>query len=362
MDRMGLSEADFQLAVAGMRLAHDVDVEVRALDMDGGILGALAFAADAQVEGDADAVSNHSLSATLYDPSRLISAIGMDCQVEVVYRFEVAALGRWVERVVFSGPVTRPPNRDDALVSVECQDRSAIATRGVPPKTYPAGRAVATIRQIMSEKCGQTRFRGFNEGNTERLEDPVTVGWEEEIAPWVQCQEIARSLDKQLLFDGQVCWLRDYPELAAPAMDLTDYVTGRQPYEATGDLYNRFKVVGKRPKDHTEILTLPRSHQASPQSLAVGGVPQFFTIEETNSKLNTLAKVRTRARRLRDRYDDALREQWGYDVVPVPHLHPLDVLQVGPDVFRLRRWSLPLPITTSAGDMSIGYNKPLGGR
>lgn len=355
MHRMGLNGAGFRAYLQTLRSPHDVRVDVDVYNLNSRrLLGQVELLGDAQVNMDADADAMFSFAPILLDRDRLIGRVGMDRQIQVTYRVRVPSLQTWASRVVFAGPAVLPPSRDGDEVTVSCQDRAAIALRGVRPQTYPRGDAISTIRRILSEKCGETRFSFASPKRRPRLEDPVTVGWREELSPWRQCQKIAHAIDMQLYYDGPVCTLRAHP--AGVVDDLTGLVVRRVPSGPPDEIINRVKVVGKRPKDHTVVRDLPPRHDFSPQSLKVGGEPQFFTWTEENDKISTREAAAQRANRLLNRYESALAETRGFDIVPSAHYDPLDVVRTDNDRFRVRRWSLPV---TASGEMTLGYNAPI---
>lgn len=358
MDSLGLS-GDLGAYFDALRGPHEPLVEFRVLDLAGNYLGTVDHNKDeaGQVNGDASSDIPLSLTgATVLDVDGFFDGPGMNRQVQVRYTVPVPALGRSVACDVFTGPVIRPPGRDGELVSLECQSGEAIAARATSPKTYPAANAVATLQKILTEKCGQTRFAFPS--LPDRLDDPVDVGREDELRPLVQCRAIARSLDLHLFRDGGGVWrLRTYP--TAPVLDLAGLVVSRQPAEPLSEIVNQWRVVGKVPKDHTVVVSLPVSHDYSPESLAVNGVRDVgvFEVVEENTKLSTRAKARARANRLRTQGIAQLVERTILNIVPVPNLHLHDPLRDGNDVHTLRTFSLPLG---PSGEMTVGYDAPLG--
>lgn len=360
MDNMGLSSRELDAYFDTLRSSHDVRVEFRVLDSDSKYLGTVDAIEPGQITGDAsDDIPLSLTGVTLLDVDGYLDGPGMDRIIQVRYSVEVPALDRWVPCSVFTGPVIRPPGRGlDDKVSVECQSMEAIAARPTSPKTYPASNAVGTIQQILSEKCGQTRFAFPN--LRDRLEDRVSVGRDDNLRPLTQCRAIARSLDRHLFCDGGGVWrLREYP--SHPVADLTGIVIAREPADPPSEIVNQWRVIGRRPKDHTVVIALPKSHPFSPESLEIGGVRSTGVFEqaETNSKLNTKAKVVRRANRLYRQGTAALVERTNYDVVPVPNLQLHDPLRFSPDTHTLTRFSLPLG---SSGQMTVGYDMPLGRR
>lgn len=356
---MGLSSAELDVYFATLGGSHDIGVQFRVLDLDGNYLGTVDAAEPGQVNGDTHSDVPLSLTGvTLLDFDGLLDGAGMNRMIQVVYSVDVPALGRTVDCAVFTGPVTQPPGRNGDEVTIEAQSMESVAARPTSAKTYPAGNAVGTIQQILSEKCGQSRFAFPN--LSDKLSDRVQVGAADQLRPLVQCRAIARSLDRHLFCDGGGVWrLREYP--THPVADLTGMVTAREPADPPTAIVNQWRVVGKTPKTMTVVIALPVSHPFSPESLAVGGVRSTGVFEqaETNSKLNTRARVTQRANRLYNQGTAALVERTVYDIVPVPNLQLHDPIRFSPDVHTLTRFSLPLG---SSGQMTVGYDKPLGTR
>lgn len=355
---MGLSSSELDAYFDTLRASHDVRVEFRVLDSDSKYLGTVDAIEPGQITGDASADVPLSLTGvTLLDVDGYLDGPGMDRIIQVRYSVEVPALDRWVSCSVFTGPVIRPPGRGpDDEVSIECQSMEAVAARATSPKTYPPGNAVKTIQQILSEKCGQIRFAFPN--LRDKLEDRVQVGRDENLRPLVQCRAIARSLDRHLFCDGGGVWrLRDYP--SHPVADLSDLVVSREPSDPPSQIVNQWRVIGKRPKDQTVVIALPKSHPFSPESLQIGGVRNTGVFEqaETNSKLNTKTKVIRRANRLYNQGVAALVERTNYDIVPVPNLQLHDPVRFDPDMHTLTHFSLPLG---STGQMAVGYDRRYG--
>lgn len=359
MDSLGLTSDQLATYFDTLRSSHDVSTVFRVLDANSKYLGTVEAAEAGQIDGDASADIPLTLSGvTLLDPDGYLDAPGMNRIIQVRYSVAVPDLGVTVDCPVFTGPVTRPPGRDHDEVTVEAQSMETVAARPTSPKTYPAANAVATIKQILSEKCGQSRFAFPS--LKDKLEDRVQVGREDQLLPLVQCQEIARSLDRQLFCDGGGVWqLRDYPE--RPVLDLDGLVVRRQPAEPPSTIVNQWRVVGKRPKTMTVVVALPDANPFSPDSLAIGGVRStgVFEQSEQNNRLNTPAKVRQRANRLRSRGAAALVERTNLDIVPVPNLHLYDPLSDGSDVHTLRTFTLPLG---ASGEMTVGYSTVVGRR
>lgn len=357
-DNFGLSESELPAYRAALKRPHDIRTEYRIMDLNSGAyLGSLSAApGSGELNVDADGDSTHSMNVTLVDRDGLLDGPGMNRKVQVRYLVRVAELGRYVVGSVFTGPVIKPPTRFRSEVTLDCADPSAIGLRGVPADTITVGNAVEAIKTILRDKCGFTEFRF--PASSVRLDEPVNVGRDDELLPWIQCQSIARAaLDKQLLIDGDgTPVLRDFPVDPDPGMTLDGLIISEGTREPPQEFFNEFRVIGKNPRDQV-VLALPETHEFSRESLAVNGVPQRFTYEETDSKLNTKAKVARRAERVRAQRTAALAERRTYEVSPVPNFWPLDVVPAGNERVTLRRWTMPLG---SGGSMSIGFDQPVG--
>ena len=314
---------------------------------DGKFLGTCPVL-EGQVDVDAHEPVARKCGPTLLDVDGFFDGPSMNLQVQIRYSVD------GYELPVFTGPVVRPPTREGERVTLECQDRAAIGMRGVPPDQFAGNQGgIGLIKKILTKKCGETEFAGFGRAG-DLTEDPVTVGWEDNLRPWVQSLKLANAEDRHLFYTAAgACTLRRYPD--DPAVDLEPLVTSEGPVEPPSEVVNRVKVVGKRPADHTAVEVL-RNHPLSPSSLNVGGVNQYFTVEESDDKLDTAKKANARAKRLLRQHRNRMDETQTFNMVPFPGLDPFDRLDFGRLTVTALRWSFPL---TSSGEMSFGLTRPL---
>lgn len=358
---VGFSAAETDAFYAALLRPHDPRVVATVETVNRAFVGECKVLAG-QVDGRSEDNQPERVAAlTLYDPDGIFDGPSMNLQVRLDYEVPVSSLGKVASVPLYTGVVVRPPTRNGAEVALETQDRSTLLMRGRPKKSYPADQLTAlTIRYILTD-CGETRFDRLPSATTitDRNEDPVNIGEEDDLRPLVQINALAASLDRHFYYDAEgYPRLEQFPDGAG--LDLSDFVTSQGDVEPPGELVNRVKVIGKRPADHTVVRTLDdvqRGHPLGPSALAVNGVAQNFTVEETNSKLDTKGKVTARADRLIRQYANQLRESHTFNLVPVPTLDLFDVVDLGTASHVVRSFSFPL---TAAGDMTLGYRTPLG--
>lgn len=386
-----LTDAEITAYYRALRRPHDAEVVVQVMTVDFGFLGEVK-AVGGQVDGTAEESVVRKCGLTVLDPEGYFDGPSMDLMVQVIYRVQVPDLRTQTvvgpgggedilpvtipftlgpdpgavstvgvsvpaEVPVFTGPIVRPPTRNGDEVTLECQDRAAIAMRGRSPKQWSGRPKVTDVIQNILKECGETRFAGF-EGINAKIEDPVNIGWDEKILPWTQAQKLANSIDRHLFYTAAgVCKLRTFPETTTPLRNLTKHVTSQGQPEPLSEIINRVHVKGKRPNaGQVAVETLPPSNPLSPESLKVHGQKQFFTFEESGDKLNTKAKVNARAKRLIKQYENKQIETATYNIVPVPTLDPYDTLTIDKDVLTVLTWSFPL---VTGSDMTLGYHRPL---
>ena len=357
----GLTQDELDAFRATLASPHDVRVVAKVFTTDRAFLGECDILAG-QVDGRADDPVERVTTPTLLDPGGLFDGHSLDRMVQPVYRVTVPDVGV-VEVPVITAMAVRPPNRDGEQVTIECQDRSALAMRGRPPKAYPKERnTVATIKQILLD-CGESAaWIDFPSNLNDRTDDPTNVGWLDELRPLVQARALAATLDRHLYVDAAGVWrLEPYPSTGSPLADLSGLVTGPGPVEPPAELVNRVKVTGKKvgQRTITAVVTLKDvtpGHPLDPSNLKVGGVPQYFSVDESAPKANTATKARNVGLRVMRKHRDALVEGQTFNAAPDPTLAPFDTVRVGGEVLTVRSYSLPL---TSGADMTLGYTTPL---
>ena len=385
---LGLTGADQRAFYRTLADSHSVRVEVAVTDLNGDVLSRLdPDAISGQVNVDADAAITRSLTMSILDPSRSLAldsdspadgALYLDRMLRVVYSVKVPGLG-WVDVPVFTGPVTKV-DRAGALVNVECQGKEALALGAFwHPMTLKKGHdKVGAIRTILRERAGETRFDLPD--LPWRLHRTVSFG--REAVPWTEARRIARSMDRQLFYDGRgVCRLRNYPGhvFTFRSGDGGLIVSAPQVSYSTERVRNAVWVKGGKPKgvttDDDPNTPAPKSvpdvqfrdvappwHPLSPvrlgRKLTDGTVIPLHRLEVIeNPRIRSREEARRVAKR---RLNDLLMEAVDvtFESLPVPHLEPMDIIRVttreATVQVRLRSYSLPLVV---GENMSVGFHK-----
>lgn len=346
---------------------HDCDIEVDILTMSEKHVASVGHRLlDGQVNIQRDATVKRTATFSLFDPDNEIgfdsgSAFGgalfADRMVRATHSLEVPGVGV-VRAIPFVGPVVKVA-RDGDVLNIEAQDKTLLAIEGRPPKTVKKGQnAVEAIREIMSERTGEARFR-FPANNRKRLARSYSVGWKTEASPWAVCQKIARSIGMQLVYacDGALL-LRDHPK--AVAFDFADggALTGapQTDYDLT-NLRNYVRVTGEKKKTNPADAEPPAKHALSPKSLGRNGVKRYLPLLVDDSGIK---KQRVAQRRANDELAALLPISItaSFPAVPVFHLdygdHVRVTSQYGDAVVPFVEASIPLGV---GGDASFGTQR-----
>jgi hypothetical protein len=353
-------------------------VSLHILDMNERPLGT-AVMLDGQVNLNADALIRRTASLTVSDPEGAFDfsdasgwsprSAWADRLIRVTHTIEMP----WgpVNVVVIVGTPSAI-ERSGADVRIELQDKSALASRGCPPKTVHKGHnAVDAIEDILRQRTGEFRFR-FPKSD-KRLSQAYSVGWEDESSPLLVCRKIARrELGMQLIWsaDGYAL-LRKRPTVAALRVPSATGVASMSADFTS--MVNWVRVRGHKtsktknlPGGGTETTTtqpvavarIKAGRTLSPEWLARKGVPRYWPLLDDDDSLRKLEAVKEQARDdLRD--DDQLQDAPGITCVPFFHGDADDLVKVdtpgeGDVKVRLGDCSIPLGV---GGDMTIGTHR-----
>ena len=377
MARPDLSASDYNAFVAALADPHAIRVDVAVLTLDEEELSRITpDILDGQVDVDADADVTRSLTMTLLDPTHSLQldsdspddgALYADRLIQVVYSVLVPSLADRVDVEVFTGPIVAFQRAGDE-VTLEAQGKESLAMGWIwrPLHIKKGARKVDAIRTILSERGGERRFDLPDLAT--RLPKPIGLG--RAAAAWPRARAVARSMNRQLYYDGRgTCRLRIRPRRPVFTFRADDVgrlnITG--PVTVTHDfteVRNAVWIKGGRPKGEKKAVeafaVAPKGHPLSPIRLgrtnADGDVvPRYLVEERSNDHIRSKAEAQRRAEAL---LDDVLLETLGvsFTALPVPHLDPLDVVRVVTGDFtanvRIRQFSLPL---AASGQMTVGY-------
>jgi hypothetical protein len=344
----------------------------------------LSYVLDGQINLQSGQDVQRTATFTLYDPDHSLhldadspweGAVYADRMLRVRHQVTVPGVGT-VTAVPFVGPITKV-SRDGDTISVECQDKAALALTGCPPVTVKKGMdATDAIRRVMAQGAGENKFR-LPAGMKRNVQKTLSTGWAPEASPWVVASRIAAQVNCQLLYscDGYLT-LRRWPSDTTITVD-GGGVTSRPQldFDAT-DVANMVRVTGtmappkksnttKKANPGSEqpttklaaVAIAAPSHPLSPQKLGRNGVPRYLPVIIDGAVYKSLAAARALADETLQ-HDLLLTTGVSFDMVPVFHLDTGDLIAVQTDygrvVVRLREGSIPLSI---GGDMSVGTQR-----
>ena len=379
MRDVGLVGADYRLFLDALSEPHSIRIDVAVLTLDGDELSRISPEfIDGQVDVDADADVTRVLTATLLDPSHSLQidsespddgALYADRMLQVIYSVLVPALNDRVDVEVFTGPLVSF-ERTGAQIQVTAHGKEELALGWLwrPLNVKKGAKKTDAIRTIMAAGTGETRFDIPDLAT--RIPKGMSLG--KNAQPWLRARAIARSINRQLYYDGAgVCRLRIRPRRPVATFrsgdprraNITSPVTVSHDFT---EIKNTVWFRGGKPKGQKKAVeyaaVAPKGHPLSPIRLgrtnaAGDNVPRYLVHEASNDHIRSKAEAKRRARAL---LDDMLLEVLGvaFTAVPFPHLDPLDVVRVETDDFaanvRIRQFSLPLALSEGTG-MTIGY-------
>lgn len=391
MDRLGLSAADLRAYHAALADSGQVRTQVSVLNLQHERLNSIDHQIiDGQVDVSSSGEVTRSCEVTFSDDTRAITfdsdspangALFADRMLHIEQGVKVPGIG-WVDAPIFTGPIYGQKRGDKSTI-ITAQGKESMARSPAvawQPMTVRKGVAkVDAIRRIMRERAGETRFALPD--LKERLPKSVSLGRMSE--PWLVCQKIARSMNRQLYYDGRgVLRLRNLPgNVVFTFRDGTGgMILAEQPPDVSFDITtvrNTVWVKGgkkkakRRPNEtRAEFETRQekergvqfravanRSHPLSPWRLGRPDSPRFLVhvIENDHIRSEKAARVRANhdlAELLRQHVDVT------FGSLPAPHLEVLDLARVDCEgfalTFRLRDFSIPLHV---GGAMTVGSMK-----
>lgn len=369
MQPLGFTAAQTNAYLARLFGSHDYRVSVEVLTLDEVPTGTVRFL-DGQVNiQDASSTVRRTATLSVSDPAGALdfagasawsgSTVWVSRLIRVRHTITVPGLGD-VTVTPFIGPPSAM-NRQGAEVSIECQDKTALAVRGCSPLTVPKGMtAVAAIRKLLAERTGEFRFRLGT--SSRRLSKAYSVGWSDEASPWLVAATIARrELGMQLIMscDGYATLRRTpsaiglvVPHVTAEPSSGVDFTT----------LSNWVRVAGKKTSKTRGSVTTTAQPVAtaiatgggvSPSQIARKGVKRYMPLVLSSDSYTTQAQVKSRADAELDRAT-RLQSSPSFTCVPFFHADADDLIKFkvpGDDVtVRLSTGSIPL----GPSEMTVG--------
>lgn len=274
-----------------------------------------------------------------------------------------------VDVPIFCGPVVAVTHDDDTM-NIEALGKEHYALRAVwDPVTFAqVNYTVDLIRWIM-RRAGETRFDIPTPRDLPRLTTEAVTLWPQS-QPWKHAQKLARSLDRQLFYDGRgICRLRKEPR--NPVWTFRDGERGTITQNPTvsfdvDNVRNLVWVKGRKPKGRERVdgwAQLPASNPFSPQRLGRGTDNSTQPNNNGGTLLEVVENDHIKTNRLcHERAVDILNKRMiqtvnvDFSTVTIPHLEPGDKVAIDSEdtgvqlEFRMRDYVIPL----TGGEMSVG--------
>ena len=357
----------------GLCATHERRITIDVLHLNGDHAGTLGLVAmDGQLvvtKPAADAVAR-TLTLNFVDTDRTLDFsptspgenVFFDRMIRVHDNRYIPSLG-WVSTAIFTGPVqTFRRNGSEVELTAHGKERLAMQSQWSPTTLHKGMHKVAAIRKLLAD-TGETEFDFPNlpdRGN--RL--PEKKSLDRFGTPWAVAQKIARSMNRQLYYDGHgVCRLRKHPERTSFHFEGGDGGSVLSEPDVTRDLsdfHNVWLVLGKKPKGAKhrahKVVRIPPSHPLSPESLGRSGSPRVLAEKIEDSSLRSQQECRrVGEQHMRDAIRGTVAAS--FEAVPIPHLTEgdLHVLSLSHSSVQFRLWEFTLPL--AGASMSVGSVK-----
>lgn len=366
----GLSAAQQRDLRATITAPYRARTRIELQDLAGNAVADLTpYFADGQADVDSTAAVTRSASVVLHDETRSLpfdtdhpatTALYFDRMLRITWGVLVGGTD-WVDLPVFTGPITKL-DRDGDQVTVECQGKEVMLL----------GAAWAPLTLAKNMRRTDAIIRLLREGNPvyrEPLIDvpdaaarlPKAISLTRESVPWLKAKSIARSMNRQLFYDGAGrARLRTYPGTVGFTFTGQHHVTSPIQVSFSSELVNAVAVEGGIPKGSkkpvTAVAVAPASHPLSPRRVGRYLLPDGQIIRDDSIKTTKEAQALADSR-----LEDGLLQavEVSFDSAPVHFLDPADLCHVATDdgsvTFRLQKFSLPLVANGQA--MSVGYTR-----
>lgn len=367
---LGLTGGERTAFEQTLRETHELRARIYVLNLSGASLGEVTSRLlDGQVNFDTSAETTRQLTMSLDDPSHALSmdssspadgALYADRMIRVEYGVYVPKLSRWVNVPIFTGPITGM-TRNGSQVDLSCLGKEHLAGgQAWRPLTLKQGTNIGNaIKTILRERAGETSF-AFPTVTAKLGKHGVSLGALS--SPWAVATQLARSIGRQLYYDGAgVCRMRRPPNGVLFTFNGDVVLSDPAVTYDLGSIINAVLVKGKKgakgKKSIGASAVAARNHPLSPYSLGRAGEPRYYVEVVDNDAIKTKKKAREIARNtLRGHLFEGVT--CDFDALPQPHLEPLDVVRLDTEgtsvTFVLHKASIPL---SHSGVMSVGTTK-----
>jgi hypothetical protein len=373
MINLGITSAELQLFQRSLWTGYDLKVTVQILDLSHKYVADVSsMLISGQVNKSFWDIVTSGATLELLDPDNQVGfdtlnpsegAIYADRMIKITYSVKSEILPKWVDVPLFCGPVTKA-NRDDAILSIECQGKEALwvaPQMAWTAKTYKKGeKLVSAIRDLMATKGGEGKLDLPEWARTLKKDATLTT----KTPTWDMARKLVGSrLIQQLFYDGRgYLRLRTCPTL--PTFTFTEDHILSSPKLAfeSETIRNTVLVEGVIPVGKTAPITakayLPDSDASSAKSLGLNGKPRRLVELVEDTGIDTQKEADAQAKETLDSLD-LQNITFDFDSVPIPHLEQGDVFAISTRSFgrnlRAKNFSIPL----RAGEQSNGTYRRL---
>lgn len=370
---LGLSAARKREFERALRDDHTVVPTVQVLTLDHKPVADVShMLLDGQVDVRSDSDTTRALSLQLIDERGHIGfgdndpsdgALFMDNMIRAILSFDWPGnTGDWVDVPVFTGPIVAM-KRDAKTLAIDCLGKEHFALRRAWDESVTfTVNYVTDLIKFCLRRAGETRM---DIPDLKIITTETTTLWPMS-QPWKHAQKLARSIGRQLFYDGRgVCRMRKLPDKALWTFaDGEDgMLTSRPTIEFDVDnVRNTVWVVGRKPKGAKKKVegwaTLPGSNPFSARNLGRGPNNRGGHLVEKveNEHLKTNRNCHEHAVTVLNRINEQ-NVTVSYSSLLVPHLEEGDKVELDSEdaqwTHRARNFSIPL----SGGQMSVSTTR-----
>jgi len=376
MDRLHLSHAELLAYHRAIRWTHERRITISVLDLEHKLISTLTprfISGELTVDTTRDV--SRIVTMSFLDPSRSIRfepdgpsglPVNRKRMLQVTYSVRVPELERWVDCVVFTGPVW-DFERAGAQVNLTAHGKERLMLdQAGKHRVFPRKVAKTHILRQLFADAGETHLSIPDLPVT--TPERVTVGRMD--SRWLKGQPIAGSMSRDLFYNGAgTAVLRRRSERPVFTFDartmMSDVTIGRDDPE---NLRNTWEVTGADPKGPKPkirvVLDLPDKHPMSSKSLGRNGERSYLIDTYENTHFKHKAEAHKRAAKMRDD-GQRLLTHYTFDSLPIAHLEENDLVRVVSDegtyLVRMSQWTLPFDLDGSPA-MTVGALRRTTGR
>lgn len=368
---LGLSPAQWDKLNAILVDSHKIQVSAMLMTLSHEYVGDLTKRIlSGQVDVDATAEeSTRACSLELLDPGHELKLDGESPEdgslyytkmIKVIYSVISSDDSFRVDIPIFCGPLSKV-ERNGVVLSITAMGKEKLSLAPLwKNRTFKKKmKKTSVIRILLSQLGGEKKLNLVN--SDAKLPKKMTVN--EEKTAWGSAQQVARSMNTKLFYDGRGVAVQRRNSNTVMYTFRQRGALLSQPnagFDAE-NVINCVEIIGGKSKKAKKKIryrvVAPRSHPLSPHKMGRWDKPRYLPEVIEDDSIRSMAEARTVAKA---RLKSHLMQQVevAFESLPIPYLEEGDVCRVVSDTytgnFRLQKFSIPL---TADGSMSVGYLK-----